>query len=280
MPAAFEALDLSEYDLVLSSSSSCSKGVITRRTRCTSATATPPPATCGISTIPTATTPTGWFAGVMPHQIHKLRVWDKCARRPGGLLHRQLPLHRPAHQEVLPPGCGCDLPLRPYQRGTPGPQGGLLPVVGRFTWYKRMDLAVAACPGWANPWWSSAPAGRSPNSRPWPAPPSGFWAAASRTRRSGATTCGQRPSLFPGEEDFGITPVEAQSAGTPVLAFGRGGALRERGGRADRPLLPRADGGLGGRLHPPVRGGGRGLQCRADSATTAAASRRRGLSAS
>lgn len=30
--------------------------------------------------------------------------------------------------------------------------------------------------------------------------------------------------LFPGEEDFGITPVEAQSAGTPVLAFGRGGA--------------------------------------------------------
>ena len=30
--------------------------------------------------------------------------------------------------------------------------------------------------------------------------------------------------LFPGEEDFGITPVEAQSAGTPVLAYGRGGA--------------------------------------------------------
>ena len=25
--------------------------------------------------------------------------------------------------------------------------------------------------------------------------------------------------LFPGEEDFGITPVEAQSAGTPVLAL-------------------------------------------------------------
>ena len=31
--------------------------------------------------------------------------------------------------------------------------------------------------------------------------------------------------LFPGEEDFGITPVEAQSAGCPVLAFGKGGAL-------------------------------------------------------
>lgn len=55
--------------------------------------------------------------------------------------------------------------------------------------------------------------------------------------------------LFPGEEDFGITPVEAQSAGTPVLAFGRGGAC-ERAGRPDRPVFPRADGGRRGRLHP------------------------------
>ncbi len=31
--------------------------------------------------------------------------------------------------------------------------------------------------------------------------------------------------LFPGTEDFGIVPVEAQAAGTPVIAFGRGGAL-------------------------------------------------------
>ena len=31
--------------------------------------------------------------------------------------------------------------------------------------------------------------------------------------------------IFPGEEDFGITPVEAQAAGRPVIAFRRGGAL-------------------------------------------------------
>src|SRR5207237_7366639 len=34
-----------------------------------------------------------------------------------------------------------------------------------------------------------------------------------------------RALLFPGEEDFGIVPVEAQAFGSPVIAFGRGGAL-------------------------------------------------------
>jgi glycosyltransferase involved in cell wall biosynthesis len=31
--------------------------------------------------------------------------------------------------------------------------------------------------------------------------------------------------IFAAEEDFGITPVEAQACGTPVIAFGRGGAV-------------------------------------------------------
>jgi glycosyltransferase involved in cell wall biosynthesis len=31
--------------------------------------------------------------------------------------------------------------------------------------------------------------------------------------------------IFAAEEDFGITPVEAQASGTPVVAYGRGGAL-------------------------------------------------------
>ncbi len=31
--------------------------------------------------------------------------------------------------------------------------------------------------------------------------------------------------IFPGEEDFGITPVEAQASGTPVIGYGKGGLL-------------------------------------------------------
>lgn len=36
---------------------------------------------------------------------------------------------------------------------------------------------------------------------------------------------GCRAFIFPGEEDFGISPVEAQACGKPVIAYGRGGIL-------------------------------------------------------
>ena len=41
--------------------------------------------------------------------------------------------------------------------------------------------------------------------------------------------------LFPGEEDFGIVPLEAQACGCPVLAFGRGGATETVHGLGDGP---------------------------------------------
>ena len=47
----------------------------------------------------------------------------------------------------------------------------------------------------------------------------------SRRRPSSASSTGRAEAvLMPGEEDFGIVPVEAQACGTPVIALGRGGA--------------------------------------------------------
>ncbi|MCF7847191.1 MAG: glycosyltransferase [Candidatus Gracilibacteria bacterium] len=40
---------------------------------------------------------------------------------------------------------------------------------------------------------------------------------------------GARAFLFPAEEDFGLTPVEAMAAGTPVIYFSRGGACESVG---------------------------------------------------
>jgi hypothetical protein len=67
-----------------------------------------------------------------------------------------------------------------------------------------------------------------------------------------------RALLFPGEEDFGIVPLEAQACGCPVIGFGRGGlteTVRLLGDRIrpHRSVLRGADGGRG-------RGGDRAVR--------------------
>jgi glycosyltransferase involved in cell wall biosynthesis len=99
---------------------------------------------------------------------------------------------------------------------------------GRVVPYKRVDLTIAACASLERPL-KVAGDGRALETlrAQLGAQPSGERiqllgrvSAAERDRLLG----GARALLFPGEEDFGIVPVEAQAAGVPVIAYGVGGA--------------------------------------------------------
>jgi glycosyltransferase involved in cell wall biosynthesis len=105
--------------------------------------------------------------------------------------------------------------------GTPGEY---YLAIGRLVDYKRFDLAVSACTKLGR---RLKVIGNGPQ-----------WKAL---RRMAGTTveflgtlgdrevhenlAGCRALLFPGEEDFGIVPVEAESFGRPVIAYGSGGVL-------------------------------------------------------
>ena len=54
-----------------------------------------------------------------------------------------------------------------------------------------------------------------------------------------------RAFLFPGEEDIGLTPIEAQACGRPVIAYARGGALETVCGfYPDESIAPESSTGI------------------------------------
>ncbi len=85
-------------------------------------------------------------------------------------------------------------------------QGGYYLFVGAPVAYKRLDLARAACAKMKRELVVAGGGAVTDNEL------RGLYAGA-------------RALLFPGLEDFGIVPVEAQAAGCPVIAYGAGGAL-------------------------------------------------------
>ena len=95
---------------------------------------------------------------------------------------------------------------------------------GRVVPYKRVDLAVAACTRLGRRL-KVAGDGRALDAvRAQAGPGIEFLGKVADGERD-ALLGGARALLFPGEEDFGIVPVEAQAAGVPVIAYGVGGAL-------------------------------------------------------
>lgn len=98
--------------------------------------------------------------------------------------------------------------------------------VGELVGYKRSDLAVKACLRLKR---KLTVVGKGPQMeelrRLANGNPDIVFAGRleSEELRRAYVSC--RALIFPGIEDFGIVPVEAQAAGAPVIAFGEGGAL-------------------------------------------------------
>ena len=110
-----------------------------------------------------------------------------------------------------------------FYHPAPAPRASHLLVVSALVPYKRIDLAIAACARAGMP---LRIVGEGPERGRLQAGAGGEVTFLGRLSDDAIREEYRqaRAVLLPGEEDFGIVPVEAQACGTPVVALGRGGA--------------------------------------------------------
>lgn len=97
-------------------------------------------------------------------------------------------------------------------------------ITGRQTPYKRVDLAVRACSELGLPLTVIGKGPEYSNLRAM-AGPSVRFVGFVKDGQVSKLVAGAEAFIFPGVDDFGISPVEALAAGTPVIAYKAGGAL-------------------------------------------------------
>lgn len=166
--------------------------------------------------------PKSWVAKAV---LHYLRMWDVSAA--GRVDHyianskyvaKRIKRIYGREAEVIHPPVEVDRFFRAEKRG------GYFVTVGRMVPYKRFDLAVVVCTRLGLPLRVVGEGPEFERLRRLAGPTVTFTGRLNDTEVAEEVS-GARAFLFCGEEDFGITPVEAQAAGVPVIAYGRGGAL-------------------------------------------------------
>ncbi|HLI07948.1 MAG TPA: glycosyltransferase [Ktedonobacteraceae bacterium] len=227
-PFAMESLDLRGYDLVLSSSSAFGKGVITKPETMHICYCHTPMRWCWNYSEYVEREQLGSIARrVLPFMITGLRVWDQTsamrvdhfiANSP--VVAERIARYYRREAVVIPPPVEAQrFPFNPATQ----PEEYFL-IVSRLIPYKRIDLAIEACNRLQLPLVIIGSGRDEARLQKMAGPTIRFLGRLSDEEvLHYYTHC--RAFLFPGEEDFGITPLEAQASGRPVIAYGAGGAL-------------------------------------------------------
>ena len=223
-PRAVESLDLREFDLVISSSHGWVKNIITSPDSlhiCYCHTPlryawqdTDPGLPLDRLTRPLTRTLMGYVRNWDRQATDRVDVFVANSREVQTRLQRYYT--RPAHV-VYPP---IDTTFFVPQEKP----GDYFLAVSRLVKYKRVDLAVQACTQLGLPL-KVVGEGREMRTLAKMAGPTVEllgWQSRDRLRDLYA---GCRAFILPGEEDLGMTALEAQAAGRPVIAYGKGGAL-------------------------------------------------------
>lgn len=228
-PMALESFDLSKFDLVISSESGPSKGVLTRAGSCHICYCHSPMRY--IWEMPSeyrATAPGGALGrSIFSISSHYVRLWDyataarvdefvaSCAN----VARRIHKTYRRTSEIIYPP-----VDLDRFSIAAQNERGDFYLVLSRLVAYKRIDLAIKACGILGRRLVIIGDGEERRQLGRLAGPDVEFRGGLSDTEAARyLRRC--RALLFPGEEDMGLVPVEAQACGRPVIAFGRGGAL-------------------------------------------------------
>lgn len=234
-PRAVEAWDFSEFDLVISSSSAFVHGIITNGKPKHLCYVHSPARYLWDRTHDVLEHASHGILGpirraYLGHVFHKLRVWDaESADRPDKLLaasktvQRRIELYWRRESTVLCPPID-DNWLSPIPNTQSLDPRSYFLVVSQLAPYKRIDLAIEACNHLRLP---LKIIGSGPDRKRLEklAGPTVTFLGYIPEERLPELYQGALATIFPGEEDFGLVPLESMACGTPVIAFRGGGAL-------------------------------------------------------
>ena len=226
-PLAFQTLDLSGYDLIVTNTQGFANGVRVGRA----------------TTICYCLTPMRWAWNTdeyvsregfsrpirlaLRSAMRLVRGWDRWA---AGHMQHFVGISRAVAERIKRAyGREAEVIYPPVEVRrhdiSPDGAGDYFLVVSRLAPYKRIDLAVQACTRLNLPL-KIVGDGRDMERLRSMAGPTveflGFQPDDAVVRRLYARC---KAFLFPGEEDFGISPLEAQACGRPAIAYAAGGAL-------------------------------------------------------